>query len=111
MRQRSCPPAHGGENLCGRISQRSRTAAPRSQRKYDRAVWANKTLALPGDVYVDGGSSVSPLARVSRSRSIPGLWHSRIGGLCCFDCAPAADGNPEHVVAVPVQLSHVTGRG
>jgi hypothetical protein len=40
--------------------QRSRTATPRSQRKYVQPVWANRALALLGHTYVDRSPSVSP---------------------------------------------------
>src|SRR5207302_1250219 len=60
MRQRPFPPAHGGGNLCGKTSRRSRTATPGSQRKYAQSVWANRTLALLGDMYVDWCPGVSP---------------------------------------------------
>src|ERR1700738_1444180 len=54
MRQKPFPPAHAGENLCGTTLQRTRTATPRSHRKYEQAVWANRTFAAFGDLYVDG---------------------------------------------------------
>src|SRR5277367_1250023 len=52
MRRKSFPPVRDGGSLCGRTWQRSRTATPRSQRKYERAVRASRTWDLLGDLYV-----------------------------------------------------------
>src|SRR5258708_22493818 len=64
MRQSLFPPGHGGGNLCGKTLPRSRTATPSCHHKYAQSVWANRTLALLGDVYVDWCLGVSPRYQV-----------------------------------------------
>src|ERR1700741_291820 len=70
MRQSPFPPAHAGGNPGGKTLPRFPTPTPRSQRKDAQPLWANRTLAPLGDVYVDRSPSVSPgnIGSYSRAR-------------------------------------------